>query len=124
MLRLVPSRIIVAAFWQVDYAVIQGSDGLGCKVDKSDCFVRTEDSVFSQDFKTHASGDAKADVFMAKFKEEIPKMLKAKDAIAQAINDSLNATGKFTHPATGSFNLYDPVFNNNGDLLASVRYNA
>ncbi|KAL8692991.1 MAG: hypothetical protein Q9218_002080, partial [Villophora microphyllina] len=118
------AEYIVAAFWQVDYAVEHGADGLGCRVDKSDCFVRIEDSWASGDFKEHASGDAKGDDFTKRFKTELPKMLKEKDAIAKAMNDSLNATGKFTHPATGSFNLYDPMFNDNGDLLASVRYNA
>ncbi|KAL9624350.1 MAG: hypothetical protein Q9160_001312 [Pyrenula sp. 1 TL-2023] len=51
-------------------------------------------------------------------------MLEDKNSICNAINDALNATGKFTHPAAGEFNLRDPIFNRNGDLLVTAQYKA
>ena len=68
--------------------------------------------------------DSKGDGFRASMKDRFPKMLESKTTITNAINDALNASGRFTHPAAGSFNFQNPVFNNRGDLLASVRYNA
>lgn len=62
--------------------------------------------------------------FVDALKNNIENMLKEKDSICKAINDSLVATGKFTHPAAGEFNLRDPVFNRNGDLLITAQYKA
>lgn len=44
------------------------------------------------------------------------------EGIASSIKANLNTSNRFVFPGGQQFNMYDPVFNNERDLLANVRY--
>ncbi|EUC41745.1 hypothetical protein COCMIDRAFT_8585 [Bipolaris oryzae ATCC 44560] len=113
-------NLFVQAFWQVDIVLSSTSaDGMKTSFENQHAFVFPyHDEQGVPNDKTNSRE------FVNKLEHQIPEMLKEKNSICKAINDALEATGKFTHPCAGEFNLKDPVFNRNGDLLFTAQYKA
>ncbi|EQB43770.1 hypothetical protein CGLO_17533 [Colletotrichum gloeosporioides Cg-14] len=110
-------KITYVVYWQVDIVLESTQDkGITTKFENQ--------HVFSfEDIRETGNNDGTSAIsFVDTLKNNVEGMLNKKESIYKAINDSLVATGKFTHPAAGEFNLKDPMFNRQGDLLMTAQY--
>ncbi|KAH7240280.1 uncharacterized protein BKA55DRAFT_577254 [Fusarium redolens] len=41
---------------------------------------------------------------------------------AKQLSDALNGQGRFVFPGGGTFDIKDPIFSNNGDVLIGLSY--
>lgn len=120
MLKLTCPRVAVYYYWQVDIVVSSTEkEGIRCG------FQNQKGLKFSNlEEKGIPQNESKSGAFIKTLHEELDKMLEGKGSICKAINDSLNSTGRFQHPACGEFNFMDPMFNYRGDILTAARYKA
>ncbi|KAK4167410.1 hypothetical protein QBC43DRAFT_141549 [Cladorrhinum sp. PSN259] len=110
----------VYAHWQVDIVCSSSEqDGMRCRAENERVFKYSVNEV-----KGVPENENNADNFIKTLMDSLDSMLEKKESICQAINDALSATGKFSHPAAGSFDFRDPIFNRRGDLLVTAEYKA
>lgn len=89
------------AYWQVD--IVVENDPLRGMV----CSFKNQRVFPQESLKEDGIPDSekKSSAFTSTIESNLEKMLGEENAICNAINDALNATGKFQHPACEEFNF-------------------
>jgi hypothetical protein len=74
---------------------------------------------FAKDLKDKLEAAKRAVLGMVR--NHISKFMMAQDT-AKQLSDALNGQGRFVFPGGGTFDIKDPIFSNNGDVLIGLSY--